>query len=100
MTTRRRRSRARKLTMMGTLGPTRVFWRWETTDWTELEFIKWAPRSLIVRFPSSSRYAGQRWLIGWRKALYWKGLGALRVEGDRATWFGYDRKYESTEVGA
>ena len=64
------------------IGPTRVFWRWDDSCWSELEFVRWTKHFLVVRYPVGSTREGESWRISRKKLCYWHGLGALRIEGE------------------
>lgn len=52
----------------------------------ELEFIKWTPNYLVVKYPEGSRRAGERWPIGRGLANYWLQQNRLRIEGEIPEW--------------
>lgn len=69
--------------------PTRVFYKdvkmvggKPTQMETELEFMQWTPRFLMVKYPSNSVRAGRTWRMGRGLVNYWLKEKILRIEGD------------------
>lgn len=62
---------------------TRVFYRRPGVGFQELEFLRWTPRYLVVRYPAS----GKEWLMDRRAVKHWVERGSLLVEGEApADW--------------
>ena len=55
-------------------------------NFEELEFVKWTPQYLIVKYPPASLSAGQPWRMGRKLVNYWLKLGQLKIEGDVPDW--------------
>lgn len=53
---------------------------------TELEFIKWTPQYLIVKYPENSHRAGEPWRMGRSLVNYWLQQKRLRIEGEIPEW--------------
>lgn len=64
----------------------KVFYKFNQPTEQELEFVKWTPRFLIVKFPPASVRAGEEWRMGRNLVNYWLRIGVLRLEGDIPEW--------------
>jgi hypothetical protein len=53
---------------------------------TELEFVKWTPSYLIVKYPENSQRAGENWAMGRKLVNHWLKLNILRIEGNIPEW--------------
>ena len=53
---------------------------------TELEFIQWTPRFLLVKYPVDSIRAGRTWRMGRSLVNAWLRINRLRIEGDVPDW--------------
>jgi hypothetical protein len=52
----------------------------------ELEFVKWTPKYLVVKYPADSVKAGKDWKMGRALVNRWLKIKALRIEGDVPEW--------------
>jgi hypothetical protein len=57
-----------------------------TSKWIELEFVKWTPEFLIVKYPAGSLSAGKDWKMGRKLVNYWLQQDMLKIEGDIPEW--------------
>lgn len=52
----------------------------------ELEFVKWTPAYLVVKYPQNSVRAGENWAMGRVQVNKWLKEQTLRIEGDIPEW--------------
>lgn len=64
----------------------KVFYKFNTPTETELEFVKWTPRFLVVKYPPTSLNAGKDWKLGRNLLNYWLRQGVIRLEGSVPEW--------------
>ena len=64
---------------------TRIFYKFNAPE-KELEFVKWTPRNLVVKFPPDSKRAGEDWLMGRGLVNRWLEEEVLRIEGEIPDW--------------
>lgn len=53
---------------------------------SELDFIKWTPQYLIVKYPPTSLRAGKPWKMGRNLVNYWLQEKKLRITGNIPEW--------------
>jgi hypothetical protein len=61
---------------------TTVLYKFNTPEYKELEFIKWTPQCLVVKFPAS----GKPWRMNSRTVNHWLKIGVLKFDGWKPEW--------------
>jgi len=65
---------------------TKVFYKWDKPKYEELEFVRWTPKFLIVKYPLNSIRAGEDWKLGRKLVNSWLKQKVLKIEGDVPEW--------------